>query len=183
MTWTWCQRIITKSTDSSPSWKQVSLQEKAMALIFLRVVLSCCDFCLKNCQVFLINRSEDHVLCLYVYLVFLAEPPSKQSSCGFFFIKQNESVTNNTNCFPRWILESALYWCSCVVLLLTSLLHLIENVMVPVQTTDYIMDVVSSMERQEFAFSLCFRRVLWLQGLRLDNELLVSVIYHQVKTG
>lgn len=55
--------------------------------------------------------------------------------------------------------------------------------MVPVQTTDYIMDVVSSMERQEFAFSLCFRRVLWLQGLRLDNELLVSVIYHQVKTG
>lgn len=71
----------------------------------------------------------------------------------------------------------------CVVLLLTSLLCLIENVMVPVQTTDYIMDVVSSMERQEFAFSLCFRRVLWLQGLRLDNELLVSVIYHQVKTG
>jgi len=55
--------------------------------------------------------------------------------------------------------------------------------MVPVQTTDYIMDVVSSMERQEFAFSLCFRRVLWLQGLRLDNELLVSVIYHQVKTS
>jgi len=69
------------------------------------------------------------------------------------------------------------------VLLLTSLLCLIENFMVPVQTTDYIMDVVSSMERQEFAFSLCFRRVLWLQGLRLDNELLVSVIYHQVKTG
>ncbi|XP_078347643.1 unconventional myosin-XV-like isoform X3 [Oculina patagonica] len=55
-----------------------------------------------------------------------------------------------------------------------------QNVMVPVQTTDYIMDVVSSMERQQFAFSLCFRRVLWLQGLRLDNELLVSVIYHQV---
>lgn len=53
--------------------------------------------------------------------------------------------------------------------------------MVPVQTTDYIMDVVSSMERQGFAFSLCFRRVLWLQGLRLDNELLVSVIYYQVK--
>ena len=60
---------------------------------------------------------------------------------------------------------------------------MIENLMVPVQTTDYIMDVVSSMERQEFAFSLCFRRVLWLQGLRLDNELLVSVIYYQVKTG
>ena len=60
---------------------------------------------------------------------------------------------------------------------------MIENMMVPVQTTDYIMDVVSSMERQEFAFSLCFRRVLWLQGLRLDNELLVSVIYHQVKTS
>lgn len=55
-----------------------------------------------------------------------------------------------------------------------------KNLMVPVQTTDYIMDVVSSMERQEFAFSLCFRRVLWLQGLRLDNELLVSVIYHQI---
>lgn len=53
--------------------------------------------------------------------------------------------------------------------------------MVPVQTTDYIMDVVSSMERQGFAFSLYFRRVLWLQGLRLDNELLVSVIYYQVK--
>lgn len=27
---------------------------------------------------------------------------------------------------------------------------------------------------------MCFRRVLWLQGLRLDNELLVSVIYYQV---
>lgn len=71
----------------------------------------------------------------------------------------------------------------CCVAFDLSLLHLIENLMVPVQTTDYIMDVVSSMERQEFAFSLCFRRVLWLQGLRLDNELLVSVNYHQVKTG
>ena len=53
--------------------------------------------------------------------------------------------------------------------------------MLPVQTTDYIMDVVSSMERQGIAYSLCFRRVLWLQGLRLDNELLVSIIYHQVQ--
>lgn len=58
---------------------------------------------------------------------------------------------------------------------------LLENVMVPVQTTDYIMDVVSQMERQAIKFSLCFRRVLWLQGLRLDNELLVSVIYYQVR--
>lgn len=55
-----------------------------------------------------------------------------------------------------------------------------QNVMVPVQGTDYIMDVVSMMERQGIKFSLCFRRVLWLQGLRLDNELLVSVIYYQV---
>lgn len=53
--------------------------------------------------------------------------------------------------------------------------------MLPVQTTDYIMDVVSSMERQGIAYSLYFRRVLWLQGLRLDNELLVSIIYHQVQ--
>lgn len=52
--------------------------------------------------------------------------------------------------------------------------------MVPIQTKDYIMDVVSSMEREGIAYSLLFRRVLWLQGLRLDNELLVSVIYHQV---
>lgn len=56
-----------------------------------------------------------------------------------------------------------------------------ENLMVPIQTKDYIMDVVSSMEREGIAYSLLFRRVLWLQGLRLDNELLVSVIYHQVK--
>lgn len=55
-----------------------------------------------------------------------------------------------------------------------------ENVMVPVKVTDYIMDVVGTMERQGIKFSLCFRRVLWLQGLRLDNELLVSVIYYQV---
>lgn len=53
--------------------------------------------------------------------------------------------------------------------------------MVAIQTTDYIMDVVSSMERQGIKFSLCFRRVLWLQGLRLDNELLVNVVYFQVK--
>lgn len=53
--------------------------------------------------------------------------------------------------------------------------------MVPVQTTDYIMDVVSAMERQAIKFSLYFRRVLWLQGLRLDNELLVSVMYYQVR--
>lgn len=52
--------------------------------------------------------------------------------------------------------------------------------MVAIQTTDYIMDVVSSMERQGIKFSLCFRRVLWLQGLRLDNELLVNVVYFQV---
>ena len=53
--------------------------------------------------------------------------------------------------------------------------------MVPVKVTDYIMDVVGTMERQGIKFSLCFRRVLWLQGLRLDNELLVSVIYYQVR--
>ena len=58
---------------------------------------------------------------------------------------------------------------------------LLENVMVPVKVTDYIMDVVGTMERQGIKFSLCFRRVLWLQGLRLDNELLVSVIYYQVR--
>lgn len=52
--------------------------------------------------------------------------------------------------------------------------------MVAIQTTDYIMDIVSSMERQGIKFSLCFRRVLWLQGLRLDNELLVNVVYFQV---
>ena len=63
---------------------------------------------------------------------------------------------------------------------LVVVVFVVENVMVPVQGTDYIMDVVSMMERQGIKFSLCFRRVLWLQGLRLDNELLVSVIYYQV---
>ena len=77
MSWTCCERVTIKCTGFSPSWKQVSLHDKAMALISLRVVVSCCDFCLKKCQVFqFINRSEDHVLvCLYVYLIFLAESP------------------------------------------------------------------------------------------------------------
>ncbi|XP_032227086.2 unconventional myosin-XV isoform X2 [Nematostella vectensis] len=58
-----------------------------------------------------------------------------------------------------------------------------QNVMVPVQTTDYIMDVIGQLERQEIEFSLWFKRVLWYQPCHFDNELYVSIIYNQVMPG
>ena len=56
-----------------------------------------------------------------------------------------------------------------------------EHLMVPAQMSDYMMDVIGHVERQQLDYSLCFRRVLWYQPLRLSNELYVSVIYHQVR--
>ena len=52
--------------------------------------------------------------------------------------------------------------------------------MFPIQPTDYVMDVVGQLEKQDVAFSLCLRRVLWYNLSQLRNELLVSFIYHQV---
>jgi myosin-15 len=52
--------------------------------------------------------------------------------------------------------------------------------MTPIQTTDYVMDAIGQMEKQEVEYNLWFRRVLWYQPSRFDNELYVTVIYHQV---
>ncbi|XP_043567559.1 unconventional myosin-XV [Chiloscyllium plagiosum] len=50
----------------------------------------------------------------------------------------------------------------------------------PLKKKDYILDVITEMEQVDQNFIFCFRRVLWFQPLKFENELCVTVHYNQV---
>ncbi|XP_077019523.1 unconventional myosin-XV [Tamandua tetradactyla] len=50
----------------------------------------------------------------------------------------------------------------------------------PLSRHAYILDVACELERVDCGYLLCFRRALWGQPLRFDNELYVTMHYHQV---
>lgn len=52
----------------------------------------------------------------------------------------------------------------------------------PLSRCAYILDVASEMEQVGGGYTLWFRRVLWDQPLKFENELYVTMHYNQVST-
>lgn len=52
--------------------------------------------------------------------------------------------------------------------------------MCPLSRRAYILDVASEMAQVDGGYALWFRRVLWDQPLKFDNELYVTMHYNQV---
>lgn len=52
----------------------------------------------------------------------------------------------------------------------------------PLSRCAYILDVASEMEQVDGGCMLWFRRVLWDQPLKFENELYVTMHYNQVST-
>ncbi|XP_041062874.1 unconventional myosin-XV [Carcharodon carcharias] len=50
----------------------------------------------------------------------------------------------------------------------------------PLKKKDYILDIAAEMEQVDQNFTFCFRRVLWFQPLKFENELCVTVHYNQI---
>ena len=50
----------------------------------------------------------------------------------------------------------------------------------PLSRCTYILDVASEMEQVDGGYMLWFRRVLWDQPLKFENELYVTMHYNQV---
>ncbi|XP_067859862.1 unconventional myosin-XV [Heptranchias perlo] len=50
----------------------------------------------------------------------------------------------------------------------------------PLNKKDYVLDVAAEMEQVDPNFTLWFRRVLWFQPLKFENELCVTVHYNQI---
>lgn len=51
----------------------------------------------------------------------------------------------------------------------------------PLSCRAYILDVASEMEQVDGGYTLWFRRVLWDQPLKFENELYVTMHYNQVR--
>lgn len=51
----------------------------------------------------------------------------------------------------------------------------------PLNKHEYILDVATEAELVDSDFSFWFRRVVWTQPLKFDNELCVAMHYNQVQ--
>ncbi|KAL0197278.1 hypothetical protein M9458_005818, partial [Cirrhinus mrigala] len=49
----------------------------------------------------------------------------------------------------------------------------------PLNKREYILDVATEAEHFDSNYSLWFRRVIWTQPLKFDNELGVTMHYNQ----
>lgn len=50
----------------------------------------------------------------------------------------------------------------------------------PLNKREYILDIATEAEHVDSNYSLWFRRVIWTQPLKFDNELGVTMHYNQV---
>lgn len=65
------------------------------------------------------------------------------------------------------------------MILICIIFHVGQNVR-PLNKREYILDITTETEPIDSNFSLWFRRVIWTQPLKFDNELSVSMHYNQV---
>lgn len=56
----------------------------------------------------------------------------------------------------------------------------VEKVLEPLRANQYVMDVISTLDRKHVDYHMHFRRVLWFRRLRWENKLLVDLLYNQV---
>ncbi|XP_038064735.1 unconventional myosin-XV-like [Patiria miniata] len=55
-----------------------------------------------------------------------------------------------------------------------------KNKVVPLQLSDYLMDVTNHFEKQGFEYALLFKKVVWYQPMSVSNEFASATIYNQV---
>lgn len=53
----------------------------------------------------------------------------------------------------------------------------------PLNKHEYILDVATEAELADTNYSFWFRRVIWSQPLKFENELCVAMHYNQVRMG
>lgn len=53
----------------------------------------------------------------------------------------------------------------------------------PLNKHEYILDVATEAELADTNYSFWFRRVIWSQPLKFENELCVAMHYNQVRVG
>lgn len=51
----------------------------------------------------------------------------------------------------------------------------------PLNKQEYILDIAAEAEAVDSNYSFWFRRVIWTQPLKFDNELCVAMHYNQVR--
>lgn len=51
----------------------------------------------------------------------------------------------------------------------------------PLNKQEYILDIATEAESVDSNYSFWFRRVIWTQSLKFDNELCVAMHYNQVR--
>ena len=54
------------------------------------------------------------------------------------------------------------------------------NTLEPVRANQYIMDVISILDRKRVDHHMHFRRVVWLKDLLYENQSLLDMLYNQV---
>ena len=57
---------------------------------------------------------------------------------------------------------------------------LLEKALEPLRANEYVMDVISTLDRKRLDYHLHFRRVLWFRKFRFENKLLIDMFYNQV---
>ena len=50
----------------------------------------------------------------------------------------------------------------------------------PLESNEYILDLIAELERNENTYYLVFCRSVWNFELRLDSELYIDIIFHQI---
>ena len=63
---------------------------------------------------------------------------------------------------------------------ISSSLLLLEKALEPLRANEYVMDVISTLDRKRLDYHLHFRRVLWFKKFRFENKLLIDMFYNQV---
>ena len=70
---------------------------------------------------------------------------------------------------------------STLLIIIINIVILLESMPVPFDPHDYIIDFTNALEKQELEFWLYFKKIIWYRPITLDNELLIDLLYHQVR--
>lgn len=60
--------------------------------------------------------------------------------------------------------------------------HIPDQNVRPLDRREYILDVTMEMENVDSSYMFWYRRVIWAQPLKFDNELYVTMHYNQVNS-
>ncbi|XP_028413164.1 unconventional myosin-XV-like isoform X2 [Dendronephthya gigantea] len=55
-----------------------------------------------------------------------------------------------------------------------------EKSLDPLRANEYVMDVISSLDRKRIDYHMHFRRVVWFKRFRFENKMLIDLLYNQI---